>query len=146
MKKLICFSLFVLVILASLTACNFTQNISGALAGNATATPKVEEMMTALANNQTAEVKALMHPQADKEMDAAIAQMTSYLSGRTVSSIELKSINVNTSSGTSGTSRHEKSSYVVVLNDGDIIYLSVYYLSNGSGDGFLSFQLVLGIV
>ena len=102
MKKFVCFSLVMLAMISCLTACNFTKNVSGVLAGNATATPKVKEMMTALVNNNTADAKALMHPQSDKETDVAITQMSSYLSGRTVGSIELKSINVNTSTGTSG--------------------------------------------
>lgn len=146
MKKLVCFSLAVIAMLSCLISCNFTQNISGGLADNATATPKVEEMLTALANDQTEDAKALMHPQANKETDDAIAQMSSYLSGREVSSIELKSINVNTSTGTSGKSRQEQVDYQVTLMDGDTVYLSVVYLSNNSGDGFISFQLVLGVV
>lgn len=146
MKKLVCFSLVVFAMLSCLISCNFTQNISDGLVDNATATPKVEEMLTALANDQTEDAKALMHSQANKETDDAIAQMSSYLSGREVSSIELKSINVNTSTGTSGKSRQEQVDYQVTLIDGDTVYLSVVYLSNNSGDGFISFQLVLGVV
>ena len=146
MKKFVCFSLVMLSMISCLTACNFTKNESGVLAGNATATPKVEEMMTALVNNDTADAKALMHPQSAKETDAAITQMSSYLSGRTVGSIELKSINVNTSTGTSGKVRQEQASYQVTLIDGEIIYLNVAYLSDNSGEGFISFQLVLGVI
>ena len=146
MKKFVCFSLVMLAMISCLTACNFTKNVSGVLAGNATATPKVEKMMTALVNNDTADAKALMHPQSDKETDAAITQMSSYLSGRTVGSIELKSINVNTSTGTSGKVRQEQASYQVTLIDGEIIYLSVAYLSDNSGEGFIYFQLVLGVI
>ena len=146
MKKFVCFSLVILALIGCLTACNFASNLSGALADNATATPKVEEMMTALVNNHTAEAKALMHPQANKEMDDAIAQMTSYLAGRDVDSIELINININTSNGTAGKARQEQVGYKVTLDDSEIIYINAVYLSNNNGDGFIAFQLVLGLV
>lgn len=146
MKKKICFVLVLLVLLSSLTACNFTQNISGAMADKAESTPKVEEMMTALAQNSASDAKNLMHPQVSERSDDAITQMSAYLDGREFSSIELKSINVNVSTGTSGKSRQEQVTYQVTLTDGAVIYLNVVYLSDNGGTGFTSFQLVLGVV
>lgn len=146
MKKLICLVSVLLILLSCLTACNFTQKMSGALAGEAECTPKVQEMMTALAENRTTDAKAMMHPQAAETSDAAIAQMRDYMTGREVSAMELKSININTSTGTSGKTRQEQAAYQVTLTDGAVIYLNAVYLSNNAGTGFASFQLVLGVV
>ena len=146
MKKLICAVLVLFALLGCMTACNFTQNASGPLAGKAESATKAEEMMTALTENRIADAKALLHPQASENSDAAISQMSAYLAGRKANSIEQRSIHVNTSSGTSGKTRQEQVSYQVTLSDGAVIYLSVVHLSDNTGTGFTSFQLVLGIV
>ena len=146
MKKIICFTLVLLALLGCLTACNFTQNISGAIAGEAEATPKVEEMMAALADDNAPDAKALLHPQVTETSDNAIAQMSAYLAGRKASAIELISITVNTSTGTAGTTRQERVGYRVALNDDAVIYINAVYLSNNQGTGFASFQIVLGVV
>ena len=146
MKKLICVVLAMLTLLCCLTACNFTRNMTGALAGNAEATPKAEEMMAALAENRIADAKALMHPQVGEGLDTAITQMSDYLAGRKVSAMELKNINVSTTSGTSGKATQEKVAYHVTLTDSTSIYISAVYLTNGDGAGFVTFQVVLGVV
>lgn len=145
MKKILCFAL-VLLVLGSFTACNFTQNMSGAIAGEAEATPKVEEMMAALSAANTADAKALLHPQVEETSDNAITQMSTYLAGRTVETMELTGITVNTSAGTSGNVRQERVNYRVTLSDGAVVFLNVVYLSNNQGSGFASFQIVLGVV
>ena len=145
MKKWICFVL-VLLVLGSFTGCNVTQNMSGAIAGKAEATPKVEAMMAALSAANTADAKALLHPQVAESSDNAITQMSTYLAGRTVETMELTGITVNTSSGTSGNTRQERVNYRVTLADGAVIFLNVVYLSNNQGTGFASFQIVLGVV
>ena len=145
MKKWICFVL-VLLVLGSFTGCNVTQNMSGAIAGKAEATPKLEEMMEALAAGNAEDAKVLMHPMISEGADIAIAQMSDFLAGRRVSSMELVSITVNTSAGTSGATRQERIGYRVTLEDDAIIYLNAIYLSNMEGTGFTSFQLVLGVV
>jgi hypothetical protein len=146
MKRLIGFALVLVLLLGCMTACNFTQNMSGALAGETEAAPKVEEMMKALAEDRISDAKALMHPQVAETSDNAIAQMSDYLAGREVSAMELRSISVNTSAGTSGKSRQERVAYQVTLTDGAVIYLNVVYFSNNDGKGFSAFQLVLGVV
>ena len=146
MKKLISLALVLLVLLGCLTACNFMQNMSGAIAGEAEATPKVEEMMAALADDNTSDAKALLHPQVAETSDNAIAQMSAYLAGRKASAIELISININSSTGTTGTTRQERVGYQVTLTDGAVIFLNAVYLSNNQGTGFASFQVVLGVV
>lgn len=145
MKKILCFAL-VLLVLGSFTACNFTQNMSGMMAGEAEATPKVEEMMAALSAANTADAKALLHPQVAETSDNAIAQMSAYLAGRTAETMEVTGITVNTSAGTSGNVRQERVNYRVTLADGAAIFLNVLYLSNNQGTGFASFQIVLGVV
>ena len=146
MKKLFSVMLVLVVLLSCLTACNVTQNISGALADQAESTVKVEEMMMALAEDRISDAKLLMHPQAGKKTDATLAQMSDFLAGREVSSLELKNINVKASTGTAGKIRQEEVAYQVTLTDGAVIYLNVGYLSDRDGAGFTSFQLVLGIV
>lgn len=146
MKKLLCFVLVPLALLSCLTACYFTKNASGALAGEAESVSKAEEMMTALAENRVSNAKALMHPEVAEDSDAAIAQMSDYLAGRKTRSLELVNININTSTGPSGKVRQENAAYRVTLTDGTVIYSSVIYLSNHTGTGFASFHLVLGAI
>lgn len=146
MKRFIGFSLVTLVLICCLASCNFTQNLSGELVKESEAAPKVEEMLTALAENRISDAKGLMHSQKAENADAALTQMSEYLEGRKAESLTVTGINVNTSSGASGKSRQETVSYRVMLADGDVIYLSVVYLSDNDGAGFISFQLVLGVV
>ncbi len=145
MRKIISLALVLLVLLGCLTACNITQNILGAIADEAEATPKVVEMMAALAEDNASDAKALLHPQVAQTSDKAIAQMSAYLAGRKASVIELTSININTSVGTAGKTRQEQVAYRVTLTDGDVIFINVVYLSNNQGTGFASFQVVLGV-
>lgn len=146
MKKILCFSLVLLALLGCLTACSITRNISGSLASESEATPKVEEMIAALADDNASKAKALLHPQSAETSDDAIAQMSAYLSGREASAIELISINISASTGTAGKVRQERVGYQVTLNDGAVIFINAVYLSNNQGTGFATFQVVLGIV
>ena len=146
MKKIICFILVLTALLGCLTACSFTQNISGALADTAEATPKAKEMLTALADRSTSGAKALLHPQVAETSDAAIDQMCVYLAGRQASAVALQSISINTSTGTAGKATQENVVYQVTLTDGGVFFLNAVYLSNSQGAGFISFQIVLGIV
>ena len=146
MKKTICLTLVILGIISCLTACNFTTNISGAMKDKAESTPRVEEMMSLMTENRVSDAKALLHPQASEKTDDAIEQMASYIDGRSVSSMELVNINIHSSTGTSGKMRQEQVGYQVTLTDGEIVYLNAVYLSDNAGNGFVSFQLVLGIV
>ena len=146
MKRLICVVLVLFTMVSCLTACTFSNNLSGGLAGKAEAAPKVEQMMSALAENRVADAKALMHPQMIEKSDAAISQIITYIAGRDADSIEQKSINVKTSTGTSGKTRQEQMAYKVTLTDGTVIYLNVVYISNKEGNGFATFQVVLGVI
>ena len=143
MKKKICFGLVLLVLFGCLTACSIT---SGLLPDGAEVTPKIEEMMAALADDNTAAAKALLHPQVAETSDNAIAQMSAFLEGRSASAIELKGIHRTTNTGTAGKSIQDQVSYQVTLTDGVVIFISAVYLSNNRGTGFATFQVVLGLV
>lgn len=146
MKKVFSLSLVLAVLVGCLAACNFQSNLSGALAGDAESTLKVEEMMQALAENRTSDAKALLHPQKAEQAEAALTQLSAYLAGRKADALEQMNINIKTFSGASGKTRQEQVSYQVTLTDGAVIYLNVVYLSDNAGTGFSSFQLVLGVV
>ncbi|MEE0945987.1 MAG: hypothetical protein U0M42_04055 [Acutalibacteraceae bacterium] len=146
MKKFICLGCVVLILVSCLSACNFTNNMSGALAGEAECKMKVEEMLSALSENRLSDAKSLMHPEVRENADTAIAQMSDYLVGKEVTLVEQKDISVTNSSGTSGKTKEEKVVYQLTLSDGDVIFLNVYYFSNKNGIGFASFQIVLGVV
>ena len=146
MKKWVCVTLAVLVMLTGLTACSFTKRLANELADEAEATPREESMLTALVGNQPSDAKALMHPQVADRSDEPIAQMIAYLAGREIRDLELNSINVSTSAGTGGKARQEKLTYKVTLDEDEVIYLNLAYQSDAQGIGFMSFQVVLGIV
>ena len=143
MKKTICLTLIVLAIISCLTACNFTANI---LKDQAESTPKVEKMLTALTSGNSSDAKALLHPHANTDSGNSINQMIKYLNGRKVSSIELTSVNFSSSIGTSGQMKQEQATYKVSLNSTETIYITAVHLTNNAGNGFISFQLVLGVV
>jgi len=146
MKKAICLTLVILSIASCLTACSFTSNIMNVQKDKAESTPKVEEMMSAMAEKSVSDATSLLHPEAKEKADDAIEQIVSYVNGRSVSSMELININVSSSTSTSGKMRKEQAVYQVAMDDGEIFYLSTVYVTNNDGDGFISFQLVLGIV
>ena len=146
MKKLFCLILVTLTVLCCLTGCHFTQNISGSAAEEAEITPKVREMMTLLSQSRLDDVKAMMHPQAGQNLDKPLVQMISYLGGRNAAELEATSINTKTSSSPTSQSKQVQVSYRVELTDHNVIYISTTYLSNNAGTGFVTFQLVLGVV
>ena len=146
MKRWISLTLVVLLLLTCFAGCNITQNISGNLAENAESTEKVEAMLAALAEERAADAKLLMHPQVAAQSDAAIAQMSGYLAGRSKTSMNLTSLRVNSSVGTASKIRQEQVSYRVKLSDGTEISVNAVYLSNQDGEGFSAFQLALGTI
>ena len=145
MKKTICLTLILLSMLGCLTACACNTNMSGAVT-EVDSFPKVEEMMMVLAQNSMSDAKKMMHPQSVENSDAAIAQMSRYLAGREAISIEQISFNVQNSFSTSGNTMEEHATYTVTLTDGEVLYLTMVYLSDNYGEGFTSFQFVLGLV
>ncbi|MBR2341370.1 MAG: hypothetical protein IKA72_03065 [Clostridia bacterium] len=143
MKKRICAYLLLFSLLFCLTACTITK--SGWLAGDATSTPKVEEMMNAFAEKDMAEAKSLMHSQVSEGCENVLAQLMEYLDGRKTTALKQTNISVSTTSG-ENEQRLEHVSYQATLADGTIIYVNSRYLSNDGGNGFITFYFIVGVV
>lgn len=146
MKKLFCFALVLVTLISCMTACNLVQGIKDAISGESESAKNVEEMMNALSENRISDAKSLMHPEVAEKSSASLLQISNYLSGRKLSTIELKSININSSTGTSGKTYQEKSVFYVTLTDGEAVHLSIVYLTDDLGAGFYSFQMILGVI
>jgi len=138
--------LVIMILLSCLTGCGLLRNFTESLENKSEASPIVDEMMNALAENRTTDAKALLHPDTEEDSDEAIAQLCDYLDGRKAVSIEPLSINIQTNVSNSGKTRQENISYRVDLNDDSAIYINAVYLSDKSGSGFLHFQFVIGLV
>lgn len=146
MKRWIC-TFTAVALLCLLSACSFTTNFSDSTGNSKMQTAaKVEEMMTALAGDDMDTALSLMHPEVAGNSEAAIAQMRDYLAGRKMSELNQMGVSVNTSTGTSGQTRREEATFQVIFEDETEVYLSAAYYSDNSGEGFASFQLVLGVV
>ena len=144
MKKIICLVFVILSILSCLTACSFLSNITNKIENNAESKPKIEEMMSLLAENRISDAKNLLHPEANENANESLEQIASYINGRNAGSMKLTNINISSSTGTSGKTRQEQVTYQVTLTDGEIVSLNTIYLSNKAGNGFISIQLALG--
>ena len=137
----------VLLVACLLTACNFTTNFTDSVGvTEAESTEKVEQMLQALVDGNADAALALMHPGVAERAEAPIVQMNNFLSGRAVAEMTQTGVRVNTSTGTSGKTRQEATNFQVILDDGTEIYIAATYYENSDGAGFISFQLVLGIV
>lgn len=147
MKRFLCLLAVIVAVSCLMTACNFTTNFSDGT-GNTTmqSAPQVEEMMEALSSGDAEEARTLLHPDVAQNADGAIGQMADYLAGRRIAQMEQTAVTVNTSSGTGGSARQENGAFCVELEDGTVFYMSVVHLANNDGEGFVSFQLVLGLV
>ena len=146
MKKLISLGLVMIVALGCLASCNFTTNSSGDLAGKAKCEDECLAVLNALSDKRFDDAAELMHPEISEDVTDAFNQISSYLNGRKSANLKLVNISVNTSTGTSGKTVQEKAAFEVTLSNGEVVYLSAVYLENGEGAGFISFQLVLGLV
>ena len=143
MNKSISVILVVTVLLCCFTSCDITANFSDALSGKAESTPKVEEMLSALAENDMSAAEALLHPQIADDSDDMLERLADYIDGCKAESVEVTSVSINTSTGTGGKSRQEEISCEVKLDDGASVSLNVVYLSDSQGEGFSVFQIVL---
>lgn len=130
-------SLFVLIF--CLTSCGFHLAV-----GKLTVTPKAEEMLTAISENRAEDAKAMMHPSYTEDANLGIEQMSGYLLGKEAEEMTAITFDISTSYG-SDKVRRETATYQVRFTDGDIAHISVDHLSDSEGEGFLSFQLILGI-
>lgn len=147
MKRILSLAVIVLLAGCLLSACNFTTNFSDTMGvTSAESTAKVEQMLQALVDGDTDAALALMHPDAADSAGDPIAQMSGFLAGRTVAEMNQTGVRVNTSTGSAGKTRQEVTNFQVILGDGTEIYVAATYYSDNAGEGFISFQLVLGVV
>ena len=146
MKKIVCFSLVLLALVGCLTSCNLTKSMLDSYGDKSEGVAKAEELISALSEGRSDDAKTFMHTDVSEKSDDAIDQLCKYLDGRKAESVELISFKVNTSVGTSGTTRQEQLSFHVKLDDGDSFFVSALYLSDTDGTGFTSFQVVLGVI
>ena len=65
-------------------------------------TLKAEELLLALSENRPADAKELMHQEVAEKLETALAQISTYLAGRTVSDMEALNVNIKTTTGTGG--------------------------------------------
>ena len=146
MKKVLCVTMAAVLIFL-LCACNFTTNFSDSM-GIATADciPEVEAVLQALTDGKIDEAATHFHPNVAEKSDDALEQMRDYLDGRKVSNLIQQGFRVNTSTGTAGKVRQESVTMQVTLEDGTVCYLSAAHRTDDDGEGFVSFQLVLGVV
>ena len=135
-----------LTLVCLLSACNFTANLYDNTGNKEMeAAPQIEEMLAALAAGDRDAALALYHPKYRENFEAALDQLSGYVAGRTMSSMESASWNTTTSKGTGGTSTQESGSFRVTMEDGEVFYISAVHLTDGNGEGFVSFQIVLGV-
>ena len=147
MKKTICFVCVILTMLGLLSACNFNTNMTDSTGkSKMEALPQVEEMLQALAEEDGEKALGLMHPDAPNRSAQAIEQLCNYLAGRKVKNLEQKNLHKTKSSGTYGTKQQETATILVTMEDEEQFYLSVSYLTDAEKKGFVSFQLILGMV
>ena len=88
----------------------------------------------------------LMHPDAPNRSAQAIVQLSAYLSGRDVKSLKVQKLQKTNTSGAGGTKQQETATIFVTMEDEEQFYLAVSYLIDNNHKGFVSFQLILGMV
>lgn len=140
MKKLLTVTALVLILALTLSACGMTIDMT------AQAEPHIKEMLTALSAGDLEAAKALLHPdRVDDATDGALEALVALLDGREVASCVQVSINVQTSTGTGGTSRTESGTVHVLFTDDTDLRLSYSYVSDNGGEGFATFQFLVGV-
>ncbi|MBQ8236525.1 MAG: hypothetical protein IJZ39_00010 [Oscillospiraceae bacterium] len=138
MKKALTVTALLLVFALTLSAC--------AVDLTAKAEPQVKEMLTALSAQDAEAAAALLHPdRADDATDAAIAALMALMDGREVASCVQVGLNVHTNTGTGGTARTESGTVHILFADGSDLRLEYSYVSDNSGEGFATFQFLVGI-
>ena len=146
MKKFFCAFVVLIMIVGCLSACDFTQNIVGDMADGRESTLKAEELLLALSENRPADAKELMHQEVAEKSETALAQISTYLAGRTVSDMEALNVNIKTTTGTGGKITQEQIAFKLTLSDNSTVYLNALYYSDSADTGFASFQLVIGVI
>lgn len=145
MKRFLFIVLILMSVVLCVTSCDFYTETSGDANGDSSALSIVEEMMIDLSQKQLSDAKDLMHPSVVENSDEGLKQLSDYMEGHKVISIQQTDSHIKSSNGTSGKIRQEQLTCIVTLDNGEDISLLVSYLSDDDGAGFTSFQIVLGI-
>ena len=140
MKKLLCLTLVLITLVCCLSSCALLDKLLGALEGQLECTPKIEEMMLALAEGRKDAAMALIHPSSSEEADAGITQLIEYIDGSKVATMKAEGININTNLNKKE-GRTEEVVYKITLENGTVMTLEAVYISNSQGDGFVGFKL-----
>lgn len=141
MKKLLTVTALLLVFALALSACGSPAELL-----KPQAEPQIRDMLTALTAGDADSAAALLHPdRADGATDAAIAQMIALLDGREAISCTMVGLNVNTSTGTGGTSRTESGTVHILFDDDTDLQLEYSYVRDKGGEGFSTFQFLVGV-
>lgn len=144
--------LLAMALLLSLVGCNFNSSFTDSLGvKEMAAKQQVADMLEAMTQKDMEAVLALMYPDllADEVKKESVIdqlqQIMDYVDGRKVLSLTQQSINVKNSSGTAGTVKQEQAVFQVMFAE-ETVYVSVTYLTQNGKSGFISYQLVLGVV
>lgn len=146
MKKVLLLFTSIVLVVSLLVGCNFNTNFYDHT-GNTEmkAIAQVESMMEALSAGNIEGAEALLHPQR-KDTLTQLLQLIDFMNGRNVETMEQTSVTVNTSQTATGTARQESGTFRVTLDDTTVCYLSAVHYSDHEGEGFVSFQIVIGII
>lgn len=144
--------LLITVLMLPLAGCNFNSSFTDSLGvKEMAAKQQVADMLEAMTQKDMEAVLALMYPDmlADEVKKESVIdqlqQIMDYVDGRKVLSLTQQSINVKSSSGTAGTVKQEQAVFQVMFAE-ETVYVSVTYLAQNGKSGFISYQLVLGVV
>ena len=151
MKKITAL-LLITVLILPLAGCNFNSSISDS-GGNLEmeAKQQVADMLEAMTQKDMEAVLALMYPDLLEDeikklpVIDQLQQIMDYVDGRKVLSFEQLSVNVKNSSGTAGKVKQEQAVFKVMLAE-ETVYVSVTYLTQNGKSGFISYQMILGVV
>ena len=150
--KIITALLLITVLILPLAGCNFNSSISDS-GGNLEmeAKQQVADMLEAMTQKDMEAVLALMYPDLLEDeikklpVIDQLQQIMDYVDGRKVLSFEQLSVNVKNSSGTAGKVKQEQAVFKVMLAE-ETVYVSVTYLTQNGKSGFISYQMILGVV
>ena len=146
MKRFFALFCAILAAVCLLTACKFTTNFSDSMGiTEAQCTSKTSDMLLALTKDDQDAALALMHPDATAGAKAGLEQIADFLDGRYVVELKQVSVQITTSSGSNGKVQREQASFKTLLADGSQMYVTVYHDTTDSGEGFVSFQVILGV-
>ena len=151
MKKITAL-LLITVLILPLAGCNFNSSISDS-GGNLEmeAKQRVADMLEAMTQKDMEAVLALMYPDLLEDeikklpVIDQLQQIMDYVDGRKVLSLEQQIVNVQNSSGTASTVKREQAVFKVGFAE-ETVYISVTYLTQNGKSGFISYQMILGVV